>query len=252
MPHFPARVFYSLRDIKKLWSVHDSDLRQWLINGDLKSYVWLPMMSVYEICEETHGAKITLTKELKHWEGYSLLYPHHCRSIFKSGKVYLRDFMREDHTYKLSLPDTADSIKVTVDDLVILRSEKERFEKQHKSSEQNICQVKIIGRIGKNRKIDKTVFDPTFKNISYNGKKYNFGSMQASIIRQLYDAARNGEPWQNGKQLLAKAGSQSFTISNIFKRNPLWRQIIISDERGSYRLDENFLKSISDHQSITT
>ncbi len=251
MSSLPERVFYSLKDIQSTWQVGESDIKQWLMHGQLNAHIWLPMMSVYEICEEIQGSKVVLTKELRHWEGYTPLYPHHCRTVFRSGKVYLRDFLCARNNHKLSLPESADSIRVLENDLVILHEEKKRFEQKHQLSTTNICQVKIIGRVGKTKRPSIDSFDPSFKKICFGGQKYNFGDMQASILRQLYDAAIQGEPWQNGKRLLEKAGSQSFTLSNIFKRNPMWRQIIISDERGSYRLNEDFFKSLKDHHPVT-
>lgn len=253
MKRLPERVFYSLNDIEKLWHADPSDLKQWLMHGQLKAHIWLPMMSVYEIREETEGARIIITKQLQHWEGYTPLYPHHCRKIFKSGTVYLREFLCAEENSKLALPDTAESLRFCIDDLVILNEERRRFEDLHHIKETSVCNVKIIGRVGKTQPVIKKMdYDPTFKKVVFNGQKHNFGDIQADIIRQLYEAALDGKPWQNGKQLLAKAGSQSFTLSNIFKRNPLWRHLIISDGRGSYRLDEGFVSSIADHQPITT
>ena len=67
MKRLPERVFYSLNDIEKLWHADPSDLKQWLMHGQLKAHIWLPMMSVYEIREETEGARIIITKQLQHW-----------------------------------------------------------------------------------------------------------------------------------------------------------------------------------------
>ncbi len=210
------------------------------------------MMSVYEIHEEANGSEVFLTKKLRHWEGYTSLYPHHCRTIFKTGKIYLHDFLCGQHNYKLSLPETSESIRALEKDIVILRKEKKKFEEKHQIFVEKICHVKVIGRVGKAQKIAPNSFDPSFKRICYKGQKYNFGNIQASVIRQLYESANNGVPWQNGKRLLQKADSQSFTISNIFKRNPLWRHLIISDGRGSYRLDEVFISSIAEHHPVTS
>lgn len=253
MAGLPERVFYSLSDIQTAWHISSSDIRQWLMHGQIRANVWLPLMSVYEIKEQAEGNRIILTKELRHWEGYTPLYPHHCRTLFRSGKVYLRDFLCPESNSKLMLPDTADSMRFAIDDLVILNDDRKHFEKLYHISETSVCNVKIIGRVGKTQPIIKnTDYDPTFRKIVFNGQKYSFGDIQADVIRQLYEAALTGKPWQNGKQILAKAGSQSFTLSNIFKRNPLWRRLIISDGRGSYRLDEGFVSSIADHHSVTT
>lgn len=253
MQSLPERGFYSLNDIQNIWQTEDSDLKQWLMHGQIKAHVWLPMISVFEMKEEAEGSRIIITKELRHWEGYTPLYPHHCRKIFKAGKVYLREFICSENDAKLVLPDTADSLRFDLDDLVILNEERKRFENQYCLQEKSICSVKIIGRAGRVRsRILQASFDPTFKKLTFDGKKYSFGDMQADVLRQLYEASLNGSPWQNGKQLLAKAGSQSFTLANIFKRNPTWRQLITSDERGSYRLSESLFQSLKDHQPITT
>lgn len=252
MQGLPERVFYSLNDIQNIWQAEDSDLKQWLMHGQIKAHVWLPMISAFEMKEETEGARIIITKQLRHWEGYTPLYPHHCRKIFKAGKVYLREFICPENDAKLVIPDTADAMRFDLDDLVILKEECKRFEERYRIQERSICSVKILGRVGKPQpRISPEHFDPTFKKVFFNGQKYSFGDMQADVIRQLYEAAMDGTPWQNGKQLLAKAGSQSFTLSNIFKRNPLWRHLIVSDGRGMYRLSESFIKVI-DHQPITT
>lgn len=252
MAGLPERVFYSLSDIQTAWQISSSDIRQWLMHGQIRANVWLPLMSVYEIKEQAEGNRIILTKELRHWEGYTPLYPHHCRTLFRSGKVYLRDFLCPANNSKLALPETAESMRFCLDDLVILNVDRRDFEKLYHISETSVCNVKIIGRVGKTQPIIKsTDYDPTFRKIVFNGQKYSFGDIQADVIRQLYEAALTGNPWQNGKQILAKAGSQSFTLSNIFKRNPLWRHLIISDGRGMYRLHESFIASV-DHHPITT
>lgn len=248
MQGLPERVFYSLNDIQNIWQTDASELKQWLMHGQIKAHVWLPMISVFEMKEETEGSRIIITKELRHWEGYTPLYPHHCRKIFKAGKVYLREFICSENDAKLVLPDTADALRFDLDDLVILNKERKRFENQYCVHEKSICSVKIMGRVGKMKpRLPNDRFDPTFKKLIFNGQQHSFGDIQADVLRQLYEASLNDAPWQNGKQLLAKAGSQSFTLSNIFKRNPLWRHLIVSDERGSYRLDEKFFSSIAHH-----
>lgn len=252
MPRLPERVCYSLKEIRKLWRVGENDLKQWLMHGQLNASIWMPLMSVYEIAEKTHDSKIVLTKNLRHWEGYAPVYSHHCRRIFKFGKVYLRDFICTENGRKLALPETADSICAVEKDLIILLDEKKRFEHEHHIDATTICNVKIIGRAGKSKPPVIEKFDPSFKQVSYNGQHHSFGDMQASVLQQLYEGAMGGEPWQNGKRLLEKAGSQSFTLSNIFKRNPLWRQLITSDERGSYKLSDSFLQTIKHHQPVTT
>ncbi len=245
MPALPERVFYSLNDIQNAWQVRFSDLKQWLIHDQLKAHTWLPMMSVYELKEEPLGSQVFLRKQLRHWEGYTPLDPHHYRRLFKTEKVYLREFSGVTGNARLLLTETQDSIAIDLDDLVILNEERKRFEKQHQIHPATPCQDQIKGSSVKSEaKTQSTRFDPDFRKVTYRGHDYSFGEIQAEVVRLLYEASLEGNPWQNGKRLLANAGSQSFTIANIFKSKTHWRKLILSDGRGFYRLEEDFLSSL--------
>ena len=68
------------------------------------------------------------------------------------------------------------------------------------------------------------------------------GTLQARVLELLYQADLNNEPWQNGKRLLQQAGSESYTLANLFKRKPEWRSLVESNGLGEYRLRLNDLK----------
>lgn len=247
MQSLPERVFYTRNELQNIWELSESDVTQYLMHGYLAAHIWLPMMSIYEVAEEIDGARIILTKSLKHWEGYTPLYTHQCRTLFKTGKVYLREFMCEESHKKLILPESVNSIRVCIDDVVILYAERKRFESEHNFMSLSNCRVKIVGRaMGAQRLKNYSYFEQGFRKVHHEGIDFRFGAIQASVLEQLYDHALEGDPWQNGKQLLEKAGSQSFTMQNVFKSNPHWRKLIESDERGAYRLQESFLASIKD------
>ena len=53
----------------------------------------------------------------------------------------------------------------------------------------------------------------------------------------LHEAAQAGEPWQNGKAILSRAGSKSLRMADVFKSQKDWRHLIRSDRRGGYRLN---------------
>lgn len=56
-------------------------------------------------------------------------------------------------------------------------------------------------------------------------------------MRALHEAAQAGEPWQNGKAILSRAGSKSLRMADVFKSQKDWRHLIRSDRRGGYRLN---------------
>ena len=234
--HLPERASYTLNEMKACWQVKSEDMRQWLMNGILSAHVWLPVMSVFQVDEQLAGNSRKHIKTIRHWEGHVPVSRHSCYRLFRCERIYMREFTCADHRESFCLPDTADDLSVSLGDLVILRDERVRFEAEHRvgmpsPDQANESKHSIQG------------FDPTFKTLRYAGCDYVFGDMQSTILRQLYEAAQTDTPWCSGKRLLADAGSRSFSLSNIFKRNPIWRKIILSDGRGAYRINDEFMTS---------
>ena len=199
----PQRVYYSLPDLESLWSVSASEIKEWLVHRQLVACVWLPLMLFHEEREREEGACVVLTRELVHHGGYTRLNSHRCRALFSKGELCLREFPNEAGDGRLMLPDEADCYSFTLSELVVLDEERERFESLHGL------------RVPKNGE-----FDPSFKILRHEGKSYSFGDMQAQIVRLLYEAAENGEAWQHGKRILGEVGSQSYTLSNVFRGHP--------------------------------
>src|SRR5690606_14713755 len=95
------------------------EVREWLQRGALVSHVWLPVMSAFKLEERLQG-DIKLDQQLCHWEGYVGISKHLCHRLFRFGVVNLRNFRcGEGRLYQL--PETSQDIRITVDDLVILR-----------------------------------------------------------------------------------------------------------------------------------
>ena len=228
-----GRTYYTLDDLASLWRVSLSEIEQWLLRGDLRASVWVPIMSVYELEEVTLGSCVSFTKKLCHWSGYSSFSHHHYYKIFKQGSSRLREFYDSKGVQQFLIHETAEEISVSLKELVILRAECIRFEGRHgfsgcfKQPEQSVEQGTETSSYSDNL---------NFRVIHFEGENHQFGEIQARILKLLYDAQNQGEPWQSGKVILKNAGSQSFTLSNIFKHKPVWKKIIISDKRGRYRL----------------
>ncbi|GHC13881.1 hypothetical protein [Cerasicoccus arenae] len=183
-------------------------------------------MSAYKIREINEGGSIRLAKELCHYEGFVPLSRHHCQRLFRQGFLTLREFSSECGNHRYILPESSDDLIVNTGELIVLSNERMRFEAKYR-------------RVSESTRNDG-VAPPCFKSLNIDGETHYFGEMQTRILSLLHQAALRGEPWQNGKRLLQEAGSESFTLSNIFKHKPIWREIIESDKRGSYRLKGDF------------
>ena len=238
-PCLPQRIFYSLAEVIELWGMSHEEVWQWLMHGELFASVWLPLMSVYEIVEEEIGDYRMTSRRLKHFEGYAALSPCHCRSLFRHGNTALREFSDAIRKERYLVPEAAESFDVRTPELVVLQEECHRFEQSYG---QRTAEPRADA--SKPDSLQQASND-LFKFVRFEEKELRFGDIQSAILRQLYQSAFAGSPWQNGKKLLAAAGSQCFTLSNVFKRHPAWkRRLIISDGRGSYRLDDAFLTAL--------
>ncbi|MCQ2561997.1 MAG: hypothetical protein MJ158_00010 [Alphaproteobacteria bacterium] len=69
------------------------------------------------------------------------------------------------------------------------------------------------------------------------GQEYKFGEQQAKVIKRLWQARENGNPWMYGKRILKDIDSTSDRIKDIFSHNKYWRRIIKSDQNGKYKLN---------------
>jgi hypothetical protein len=78
--------------------------------------------------------------------------------------------------------------------------------------------------------------DPTYRHVWLNGIDFVLGPLHAKVVELLYQAALAGDPWQNGKRILAQAGSTQSKMVDAFKSRQDWKLLIDSDGRGAYRL----------------
>ncbi len=78
---------------------------------------------------------------------------------------------------------------------------------------------------------------PDYSQVTLNGENYLFtGDIQKKVISILHKAAKTDNIWQSGKRVLQQAGSTNTRMSNLFARHHCWGSLLLSDQRGKYRL----------------
>lgn len=226
----PIRQDFTLDEVGARLKVSRIDLEDWLVQGYLRGCMWLPVMSVFEVM---HGDLQQL--KLTHWEGHALLTRHQCQRLLREEQIIIRHFISQGKQRHFLLPDTSHDYLVRLRDLRISSEEIARFEASYAIHRSNSAKSQPLN--------ENTPFldQRSFRTIKIDGRPHRFGPVQAALIGLLWEAAERGEPWQNGKRLLRDAGSQDFSISNLFKRKPIWKKLIESDRSGDYRLRENVL-----------
>ena len=115
----------------------------------------------------------------------------------------------------------APPILVGFDDLVIMRSEKERFAYTYIKKPMDAAKPLVI-------------VSPDFRNFILYNQEYFFGEKQARVIKFLYDKYVAGDPWVHSKTLLDIADAHSWRLQHLFNHNRGWRNVIKSGRNGYY------------------
>jgi hypothetical protein len=77
-----------------------------------------------------------------------------------------------------------------------------------------------------------------YRHVWLDGIEYNLTAAQARIVRVLHAAQQNGgDGWVQMEDLRERAKFESAKVSHLFRRAPNWRELIRSDRRGYYRLN---------------
>jgi hypothetical protein len=143
--------------------------------------------------------------------------------LLKLGQVSVEYFHAENPNY-CKVAEGDDPIDVHLADLLFRDEERIRAEKWMLSTSANPQKSRALTQTN------------DYQRVSYNGLELHFGPVQAAIVAILHQAFLDDSPWCSGKAILERAGSVSPRMADVFKSQPHWRKLIISDRRGLYRL----------------
>jgi len=76
-----------------------------------------------------------------------------------------------------------------------------------------------------------------YTRVEIRGLAFDLSGGLCQIVRRLHEAHLAGDPWLNGKLLLAECNYGSMYMGDIWRRHPGWRELIASNRRGLYRLN---------------
>jgi hypothetical protein len=238
------RIYYNFSEIISRYAISKTGLDNCILNGTLAVHVWIPPISVFKLAETVIDNRVLISRTESHWEGYTAIHVADYRKILHKGSTHIREFPAHDPFESIALKQGADDIEVNYDDLVILAKGKEQLEEYLGMTANSECTVEVIGKAMGPQAPKASSCDPAFRHIKYKGREHQLGSVQAAVVKRLYDAAKNGDPWQSGKRILQEVGSETFALKDVFTRQPFWRDLIVSDSRGMYRLHEDFIAGV--------
>lgn len=237
---FLEREYYALADAAQRWAVSLEEVQHAIVTGKLIASVWLQPTYAYTVTEYCPDeAKRSAPQKL---EGYVRIAPESCRILFSRGMVGRRKFPTGKDSCYYMIVEHLEKAELHVNDLVILNEDLRQFEKLHNLAAQKPCKIISVHKI---KTTAQAASHKTFSQqndcrvVAWNGTRFNFGDMQANIIRQLLTASTTDNPWMHGKTLLANAGSASMVMRDAFRHQPHWKELIAGDGRGYYRLSSN-------------
>ena len=221
------KAYFTLEEIEERWQLPHRDVVYLAENGLLKLSVRLfdVRMECGEFEDLGNGDWNRIPTDQRWFSGLQHLREHDAFRLFRDGEVAIDQFaVPEEHHY-CHLREPTDTLTIRVCDVVVQRQERDRVEHQQ-------------GLAGATRPAVTSIFRQVsdYAEVHVAGRVFNLGHVQSRVVKQLHRAALVGDPWCSGKALLAGAGSSSTRVSDLFKSQRDWRQLIEFDRRGNYRL----------------
>lgn len=221
--------YFTLDELEERWGVPYRDLVYLAENGLLKVSVRLFGVRLaqgsQEDADEGKGCSVLQERSLFH--GLQDIRPQDAYRLFHEGALRIERFDAPADRYCI-VQQPENGVLIKTEELVVRREERDRAESRH--------------GLGGTQRAAEIVFEHRhdFSEVVLGDRTYILGSIQARVVRILYEAATNGKPWQHGKAVLAEAGSSCTRLSDLFKAQKDWRKLIQSDKRGRYRLNTTF------------
>ena len=218
------KMYFTLRETAARWELAMEDLGYLAENGDLRVSTRLEGAYLERgTIEIERGQEFRIPHEQEWFSGIIDLRRRDAYHIFREGIAELVYFHAEGDEYAAVIEPTP-SVVVRLDHLVVRRDERNRIEAVHESAGHTVAES-----IGFQHSLD-------YRNVRVGTTELALGAVQAEVTRLLHQAALSGSPWCDGKSLLSDAGATSLRMSDVFKSQKRWRQLIESDGRGRYQL----------------
>lgn len=230
----PPKSYFHLTEVAECWSASIQDLACYTLDGLLEIAVMTIGTRVETGRFDMNDRGVFRVPEgEKVLNGPQPVVSSDLWPVFRAGAGRITRFKPHSAEGYVDLSEDIDPIAVTLKDLLVTRSERERFERMH--------------GLGADKSGDPPLEKPpeqcsflqrnNYAEVVLNGEVFRLGLLQASIVRALHQASQSDNPWRHGKELLANSNAQTMRMVDLFKTKRNWRTLIASDGRGYYRLN---------------
>jgi hypothetical protein len=125
----PDKAYVYLPQLMRRWQTDMADLRDYAEQGQLEIQIWLDesIVKVYRLKKTEDGEIAPVSTGIINYKGYVILEPFKVRRIFREQKAMIHKFTSLDRKELFKLPQS-EGCPVSVDDLMVSRAERDRFE----------------------------------------------------------------------------------------------------------------------------
>jgi hypothetical protein len=222
------KEYFTLGEVLARWKIPEADLRYLAETDQLRLSIVVFNRHLELGCHEEidKGRSARVPWHHGRFNGLLDLHAEDVHALFRYGGWRVSEFRHAHADYGWLLEDD-DFIELRAEDLQVRRAERDRLEHElglnpiHRERPERVVGFQAT---------------PDYRAVVVGHRAFKLGPIQAKIIALLHRAARDGVPWQSGKDILSKAGSRCLRMQDVFKSQPGWRELIESDGRGAYRL----------------
>ena len=221
------KMYFTVKEVARRWGVRKCDIAYLVENDELKVSTRLEGARLERgTLEVANGQSFKIPYQQDWFSGILDLRRSDAYRVFRDGQARIVHFDAEEQEYA-AVVEPAVSVDVRLEHLVIRRCERDRVEACHGDNGNTVA--------------DGIAFqhDADYRNVRLGSTEMALGAVQAQVVRALHEAALTDQPWLDGKRVLSEAGATSMRMSDVFKSKKGWRDLIVSDGRGRYRLRLN-------------
>jgi hypothetical protein len=224
----PQRHWYRIADVAKRWNMSVRDIEDYALDEVLRLSVFVVDLPVEASGWELGDINVRSPQGVLFINGPQRLVRSTLLEIFRVGNAEVRSFPTEKPHQNVHVRFGTSAVIVRREDLILTREERDRFERDHAVSIET-------------GKPNDVWHSEDFSRVRVANEWHSFGPKQAAVLRLLKAASDTDNPWLDGKRLLDEADSATMRLIDLFKRKPAWRQLILADGKGRYRLNIDFL-----------
>ncbi|WP_127752676.1 hypothetical protein [Devosia sp. 1566] len=215
------KTYFNLREIQARWNSDDDDIQYFILNDLLEVCVWTMNVEV----RPTDGSETVML------DGVQPVFGKDLWPVLRTGVSPVNRFRQGDK--ELIRQNPATPFLVRVDDLLVTRVERDRFERENGFA----LEPELTASPELFDPLATFKHDATYAHVTIANSVFKLGALQGNIIKQLHAAAKAGQPWVHQDVLLSNTNAGSPRVVDLFKDRTKRTALLNGDGKGHFRLN---------------